>query len=340
MKRSLGLRAVLALLGTLGASLTVPAPALTQTLPRTLRIALIAKSEANFVFLAARRGAEDEAAALSRRHGVTIQVSWLTPPKEDVARQAEGIRQAVRDRADAILLAASDGPRLVEAVNAAVEQGVPVMTFDSDVPGSKRFAFYGADDTDLGEKVARDLLTLLAGKGEVAILAGNPAANNLRARADAARRTLARSPEVTVLGVVNHTETPQDAATEMLRFDAAHPRLAGWALVGGWPLFRSSQSPAVMNEIQSRGLKMVAVDALPEQFVYVERGLVPILWAQPVYDWGTVGVSTIVDKVLLNKAVPSSIRMELFRVTKDTLRPYAQRLHGWGFTVPQEYLAP
>lgn len=337
MMSSPATRTFLALLGTVAASVTAGAPALAQ--PRTVRIALIAKSEANFVFLAARRGAQDKAAALSRQHGATIQVSWLTPPKEDVAQQAERIRQAVRERADAILLAASDGPGLVEAVNAAVEQGVEVMTFDSDVANSKRFAFFGADDADLGEKVARDLVTLLAGKGEVAILAGSAAANNLKARSDAVRRTLARTPAIEVLGVVNHPETPQEAALEMIKFDAAHPRLAGWALVGGWPLFRSSQSPALMKEIQDRGLKIVAVDALPEEFVYVERGLVPILWAQPLYDWGAVGVSTIVDKVLLKKTVPSAIPMELFRVTKDTLRPYAQRLHSWGFSVPQEYLA-
>jgi ABC-type sugar transport system substrate-binding protein len=39
-------------------------------------------------------------------------------------------------------------------VNEAVDAGVEVMTFDSDVAGSKRFAFYGPDDGDLGEKVA------------------------------------------------------------------------------------------------------------------------------------------------------------------------------------------
>jgi ribose transport system substrate-binding protein len=336
MRRSLAFAAVLGVVVAVATGVVGVRPALAQ--PRTLRIALIAKSEANFVFLAARRGAEDRAAALSRQHGARIQVSWLTPGKEDVAEQAERIRQAVREHADAILLAASDGPKLVDAVNAAVEQGVQVMTFDSDVADSKRFAFYGADDADLGEKVARDLLSLLGGKGEVAILAGNAGANNLRARAEAARRILARSPEVTVLGVVNHPETPQEAAAEMLKFDAEHPRIAGWALVGGWPLFRSSQSLALMNEIQARGLKIVAVDALPEEFVYVERGLVPVLWAQPVYEWGAVGVSTIVDKVLLKKAVPRSIPMELIRVTKDTLRPYARRLHDWGFSVSPEYL--
>jgi ribose transport system substrate-binding protein len=332
------MRRFLALVAAGGTALAAAAPAAAQ--PRAIKIALIAKSEANFVFLSARRGAEEKARALSQQHGVRIEVAWLTPAKEDVSAQAERIRQAVRERAQAILLSASDGPALTSDVNAAVEQGVEVMTFDSDVPGSKRFAFYGADDTDLGEKVAGDLATLLGGKGQVAILAGNPNAGNLKARSDAVRRALARYPGVEVVATVNHAETPLEAVTEMLKFDAAHPRLAGWAMVGGWPLFRSSQSPALMTEIQKRGFKVVAVDALPEQLIYVERGLVPVLWAQPVYDWGAIGVSTIVDKLLFEKTVPKSIRMELIRVTRDDLRGYARRLSSWGFSLPQEYLAP
>lgn len=322
------------------AALSMAAAAGVVAQPRTLTIALIAKSEANFVFLAARRGAEDKAAVLSRQHGVKIEISWLTPAKEDTAQQAERIRQAVREHAQAILLSATDGPALVSAVNAAVEQGVEVMTFDSDVPGSKRFAFYGADDADLGEKVAADLATLLGGKGAAAILAGNPSSNNLKARSEGVKKALARHPGIQVAGIVTHAETPQEAAAELLKFDAVHPELAGWAMVGGWALFRSSQSPALMAEIQKRSLKIVAVDALPEQLIYVERGLVPVLWAQPVYDWGAIGVSTIADKLLLKKTVPRTIRMELIRVTRDDLRAYARRLSSWGFSLPPEYLAP
>jgi hypothetical protein len=146
---------------------------------------------------------------------------------------------------------------------------------------------------------------------------------------------VAKSPGHRLRGRRDPRRDAGDAVSEILKFDAAHPQLTGWAMVGGWPLFRSSQSPAMMNEIQKRNLKIVAVDALPEQLVYLERGLVPVLWAQPVYDWGTVGVSTIVDKVLLKKSPPRTIRMEPIRVTRDDLKRYAQKLHGWGFTVPR-----
>jgi ribose transport system substrate-binding protein len=304
---------------------------------RTLKIAMIGKSLANFVFLSAQRGAEDAARALSQKHGVAIEVAWLTPTREDAAVQAERVSQAVRDGAKAVLISCSDAAVLTGPIDAAVDAGVAVMTFDSDAPGSKRFAFYGADDADLGDKVMADLAELMGGQGQVAILAGSPNAPNLRARAEGVRKAASRYKKIEVVDTVNHIETPQDAALAVLRVDAARPKLAGWAMVGGWPLFRSSQSAKLVAELQERKLKVVAVDALPDQLNYVERGFVSVLWAQPTYDWGRVGVETIVDKVLFGKSVPSRLPMELVRVSRQNLGAWTHMLKRWGFTgLPDE----
>jgi len=63
-----------------------------------------------------------------------------------------------------------------------------------------------------------------------------------------------------------------------------------------------------------------------------------VLMAQPVYDWGAVGVTTIVDKLHRNKAVPRRIEMQLVRVGRDNLAEWARRLRDWGFQVdPSAY---
>jgi len=325
-----------ALMTFVGASLCVP---IAGAAPRDLKIAVIAKSSSNFIFLPARRGAEEAAQALSRKLGARIEVAWLTPDHEDAALQAEAVRQAASHGMGAILIACSDAGPLTPAINEAVDKGLAVMTFDSDAPASRRFAFYGADDADVGEKVMAELAGLLSARGKVAVLAGSAAAPNLKARAEAVRRTAARFPGIEVVEVVHHTETPQDAVTAVLKTDAAHADLAGWAMVGGWPLFRSSQSLALVEELKQRGLKVVAVDALPEQLTYVDRGLVPVLWAQPIYLWGKVGVESIVDKVLLGRTVPERISMELVRVSRQNLGSWSRQLRTWGFTgIPDEYL--
>jgi ribose transport system substrate-binding protein len=303
--------------------------------PKAIKIAMIAKSSTNPVFLSARTGAEAAAKDLSAKHKVPIEIAWLTPPQEDGQVQAQRIAQAVNEGASAVLLSSSDAGKVTGAINDAVDRGVPVMTFDSDAPESKRFAFYGVDDFKTGQSLMAELATQMGGKGKVAILAGNQNAPNLKKRVDGVKDEAARHPGIQVVGVFYHVETPQDSAAEVIRVQNAHPDIQGWAMVGGWPLF----TPALMTDLDPKRVKIVAVDALPVELAYVENGLAPVLLAQPTYLWGSVSVQTIVDKVLSKKEVPQKIPMELVRVSKDNLGQWARQLRDWGFTdVPQKYL--
>jgi ribose transport system substrate-binding protein len=303
---------------------------------RTINIAVIAKSSNNPVFLAARTGAEAAAKEISAQPGgPQVRVTWLTPPQEDGQVQAQRIQQAVNDGADAILIAASDAGKVAGAINDAVGRGVQVMTFDSDVPQSQRFAYYGVDDLEVGKQVMRELSQQMNGQGAIAILAGNQNAPNLQRRVQGVRDEAKNHPGMRVVNVFNHIETPQDAAAEVIRVNNAYPEINGWAMIGGWPLFTQT----LLTDLDPARYKVVAVDALPAELPYVERGIAPVLLAQPVYQWGYVGVKTIVDKIHHKKDVPQIIPMETVRVTKDNLNQWARQLRDWGFTdVDPKYL--
>ena len=293
-----------------------------------ITIAMIAKSSTNPVFLAARTGAEAAAKELSAANNITVEVLWLTPPQEDGQVQAQRIQQAVNDGADAILLSCSDAGKVTGAINDAADRGVPVMTFDSDAPQSRRFAYYGIDDAKTGAQAMADLVKLLGGKGKVAILAGNQNAPNLQKRVQGARDEAARSPGIGIVGVFNHIETPQDAAAEVVRVNNAYPDITGWVMIGGWALFTRT----LLTDLDPKVMKIVSVDALPAQLAYIEKGITPVLIAQPMYDWGYVGVKTIVDKVHFKKEIPAIIPQATVRVTMETLGAWARQLRDWGFT--------
>ena len=300
-----------------------------------ITIAMIAKSSSNPVFLAARTGAEAAAKEMSDSAKVRVEVVWLTPPQEDGQVQAQRIAQAVNDGADAILISCSDASKVTGAINDAVARGVAVMTFDSDAPQSQRFAYYGVDDMQTGRSTMAELATLMGGKGKVAILAGNQNAPNLQKRVQGAREEAAKYPGIQVVGTFNHIETPQDAAAEVIRVNNAYPDIGGWAMIGGWPLFTQT----LLTDLDPKRIKVVAVDALPAELAYVDKGIAPVLLAQPVYEWGYVGVKTIVDKLHFKKEVPTIIPMELLRVTRESLGTWARKLRDWGFTdVPEAYL--
>jgi ribose transport system substrate-binding protein len=302
---------------------------------RGLTIAMIAKSTTNPIFVSARKGAETAAKELAEKHGVHIEIVWMTPDHEDAQVQAVAIAQAVKDRASAILISCSDADKVTAAINDAVDRGVPVMTFDSDAAESKRFAFYGVDDEKLGRAVMRELAALLHKKGSVAILAGNAAAPNLRKRLDGVKKEAALNPGIKIVGTFNHPETARDAAAEVIAVNTANPQIQGWAMIGGWALF----TPRLMKELDPQKVKIVAVNALPAQLAFVENGLAPVLLALPTYNWGYVSVQRIVDKVHLKKDVPTIIPpMEAVRVTKDNLGTWARQLKAWGGSVPDRYV--
>jgi ribose transport system substrate-binding protein len=300
-----------------------------------LKIAMIAKSSTNPVFISARRGAEAAAKELGEKHGIQIQIVWMAPDHEDGQLQATAVAQALSDRANAILISCSDTKKCTTAINEAVDRGVPVMTFDSDAAGSKRFAFYGLDDENLGKTVMRELASQLQKKGPVAILAGNQDAPNLRKRVDGVRREAALTPGITIVGTFNHPETPTDAAEAVASAQKANPKIQGWAMVGGWAL----STPRLTKELDPKKVKIVAVGGLPAQLPFVENGLAPVLLALPTYNWGYVSVQRIVDKVHLKQDVPAILPpMDVIRVTKDDLGTFARQLKTWGFTVPESYL--
>jgi ribose transport system substrate-binding protein len=299
-----------------------------------LKIAMIAKSSTNPVFLSARTGAEAAAKALSQ-NGQTVEIAWMTPPEEDGQVQAQRIAQAVNEGANAILISCSDAGKVTGAINDAVARGVPVMTFDSDAPASNRFAFYGADDVKAGKGVMDELAKQMGEKGSIAILAGNQNAPNLRKRVEGVKQAAARYPQMKIVDTFYHRETAQDAAAEVIRVQNAYPQIQGWAMIGGWPLFTQT----LLTDLDPKKVKIVAVDALPVELAYVEKGLAPVLLAQPTYKWGEVSVRMIYDKVVLKKDVPVVNEMELVRVTKDNLNAWAKQLKDWGFTdVPDRYL--
>ena len=300
-----------------------------------LKIAMITKSSTNPVFLSARTGAEAAAQDLTAKTGVPVEIMWLTPPNEDGQVQAQRIAQAVNEGANAILISCSDAGKVTGAINDAVDRGVPVMTFDSDAPDSRRFAIYGVDDVKTGEMVMDELALQMGSKGSIAILAGNQNAPNLRRRVEGVKKAAAKYPNMKIVDTFYHIETPQDAASEVLRVQGAYPQIQGWAMIGGWPLFTQT----LLTDLDPKKVKIVAVDALPAELAYVEKGLAPVLLAQPTYLWGNISVQKIFDKVQLKQDVPTVIPMDLVRVSKDNLGTWARQLKAWGFTdVPEAYL--
>jgi ribose transport system substrate-binding protein len=292
---------------------------------KTYTFGVVAKSNNNPVFQAAKTGAEDEAKKLSEENGVTVKIDWRTPNEEDPQKQADAIEQLVNAGASGISVSCSDANKLTDAINKAVDSGVPVACFDSDAPKSKRFVIFGTDDIDCGKKTMEELAKEMGGKGVVAILAGNQNAPNLQKRVQGVREEAKKYPDIKILDAFYHKETPQDAAAKVEQVMQAHPEITGWAMIGGWPLFTDNALKFAPGTV-----KVVAVDALPAQLGYVKSGHVQTLLAQQVYEWGSETVKMLYDLVANNQKPPQEfVKGQLIPVTKDNVDEFAKNWERW-----------
>lgn len=296
---------------------------------KKITIGMVAKSQSNTVFQAAYAGAKDAAKELGPKYGVEVTIDWQTPPDEDAQKQAEAVEALSSRGAQGIAVSCSEAHTLTPAINDAVARGSVVVCFDSDAPRSKRFAYYGTDDTACGKAVLDELAKVMGEKGTVAILAGNQSAPNLQHRAQAVKDELAKYPNMNLLeasgGVFYHQETPQKAVEAMTSAQNANPQIQGWALIGGWPLFTANALPWPPGQI-----KVVSVDALPAQLAYLRDGHVQVLLAQDCYGWGHKSVELLLDKIVKNQN-PASVKVidPLERITKDNVEEFAKNWDKW-----------
>jgi ribose transport system substrate-binding protein len=288
--------------------------------------AMIAKNQGNPVFQAARVGAEDAARDIGAKLGVDIRVQWQTPNEEDAQKQVEFLEQMVLMGVDGMAVSCSIADTLTPAIDKAVDQGVPVMCFDSDAPRSKRFCFYGTDDVEAGRTIMRQMaLELGPGSHIVAIPGGNQNAANIQNRIRGALEEAKKHPNITIKGVFYHKETPQDAAAKVEEVQTANPDIDGWAMIGAWSMFTDA-----LLTWEPGKVKIAAMDALLPQLPYLRKGIVTRLFAQQTYRWGYRSIELLADKVILKKDPKTAIEYSpLLVVDKTNVDAFEQNWKRW-----------
>ena len=294
---------------------------------RRVVIGFIGKALTNDVFQAAQAGAQDAARELGPRYNVDVQLEVRTPNEEDATKQAEAVEALTRQGAEGIALSCSEANTVTPSIDQAVGKGVAVMCFDSDAPGSQRFAYYGTDGKTCGERVMDELAGTMGEKGTVAILGGNQSAPNLQARIAGVRAAIGKYPNMKLNDPATfyHVETPEKAAEAVATAQNANPGIGGWAMIGGWPLFTADALKWPPGAV-----KVVSVDALPAELNYLRDGHVQVLLAQDCYGWGSRSVETLLEKIVRQQSPAQATRIDpLTRVTRDNVDAYAKNWDRW-----------
>lgn len=241
-----------------------------------LRFAVIPKALDIPVFNYAKIGAERAAAALGN-----VEILWNAPATADQLKQKEILESLITQRVDGIAISALNGEFLASTINRAIDAGIPVVTWDSDAPTSRRIAFYGVDDFKSGQIMGEEAIKLLNGKGTVAIIT-SVGATNLQRRLDGVRDALTKAPGITIVDTFDIKEDAVRASELIATGTRRFPDLGAWISVGGWPVFTRN----ALDAVDPAKTKVISFDTVQPALDLMRAGKVHVLLGQKYFGWG------------------------------------------------------
>ncbi len=252
------------------------------------------------------------------------------PDGHDPQGEHDAFRRAVAEKPSGILVSVSDTNVLGPDINAAVDQGIPVLTIDSDAPDSKRLFFVGTDNFNAGSIGGKLTAKLLNGKGNVVIYT-IPSQVNLKDRLAGYQAAFADHTDVKVMQVVDMNGNSDVA------FDSTKKLLDSKAKVDAFICLEALACPAVADVVNRANMngkvKIVAMDTDPGTIDWIKKGVISATIAQKPYTMAYYGTKLLGD-IHLHPAKPLSGNW-----AQNVFSPYPMFVDTGAFIVNNDNLA-
>ncbi|MGA8029750.1 MAG: substrate-binding domain-containing protein [Bryobacteraceae bacterium] len=229
-----------------------------------------------------------------------VHGEMIGPDTYDPKAEHDDFQRAVAQKPAGILISAADASVMTPDIDAAMSQGIPVVTMDSDAPDSKRLFFVGTDNYNAGTLGGHLTSKLIGGKGNVVIFT-MPNQANLQDRLHGYQAAFAEHSDIKVMQVVDIHGDPTAA------FDAARKLIDSKAKVDAFVCLEAIACPEV-GEVISRAnmsgkITVVAMDTDQRTMDWIQKGVISATIAQKPFTMAYYGAKMLGD-IHLNPPKP------------------------------------
>ena len=253
------------------------------------KIVLVSHVYGNPYWTQVRLGAEK--AAMER--GVIID--FQGPDNPSVEESVKLIKMAYAAKVSGIITYVQHEAYYMDIINKVIEDGIPLITIDSDAENSKRLAYVGTDNVEAGRVGGMEMVRQIGTEGKVAIIMGGKNVKNQIERVEGFKSYIDSNSNIAIVAVESSDSYLLEAELAAKKILNQHPDIKG--------LFCTSALDGVgaSKAVKSLGLagkvKIVCFDDLPETLDNIEEGLITSTVVQKPFDMGYKAVNIIVDNI-------------------------------------------
>jgi len=195
-----------------------------------------------------------------------VKAELTGPEKFDPQEQLTSFQKVVESKPAGILISVTRPELLQDAINGAVAQGIPVITVDSDAPGSRRVMFVGTDNFRAGAESGKRMGEILKGQGQVVIVT-IPGQFNLDERARGVNEAMKKYSGIKLVQTIDDKGDPRVAN------DSISALLKGKAKIDGIICLEASGGSGAAEALHRLDAKIpiVGFDKDPETLDWIDR---------------------------------------------------------------------
>ena len=196
------------------------------------RIAVVSKSKKGEFWDKVKEGMEAAVKDVNTAYGFKkedqITMTFEGPDnEEDVESQINTLDAVIAENPSVVCLSAGDMESCQAQLEAAKENGIPVVAFDSGVSDSKMIrAFRGTDNTRVGEIAAYRLAVSIGKMGKVAVFSAQEKTQSIQERVSGFTDYIANYPDIEVVDVI-YQDQVDDMTAAMQEVLDKNPQLDG-----------------------------------------------------------------------------------------------------------------
>ncbi|TFV44708.1 sugar-binding protein [Bradyrhizobium niftali] len=225
------------------------------------------------------------------------------PEQAAAAVQQRMMDDLVAAGAAGIMVSAVDPKNQVEHLNKIASQAL-LFTTDSDAPNSKRIAYIGSSNVDLGKDAGKLMLKALPNGGKCVGFVGLPGADNARERIEGVKETIKGS-KVELVDVRGDEIDQTRAKRNVEDILAAMPDIS--CMVG----FYSYNTPRIYEVLKEAGklnkIQIIGFDEDPITLGGVKEGAISGTVVQQPFEWGYQGMKLMAKYIEGDKSgVPAN----------------------------------
>ena len=272
---------------------------------------LIAEEYGNPYWEMVHQGALQEAA----RRGITLE--YTGPERAGIQEHLRVLDEAIASRVDGILTQGLSEAEFKPIIDKAVSRGIPVITVDTDAPGSRRLAYVGTDNYASGLLAGHEVISATHGRARVGIITGSFQSANEVQRVQGFEDAIRTAPGVQVVAVESSDISRLVAAEKAGHILSEHPDVT--VLFGTSSLDAMAAAQVVVERGLQGKVLIVGYDDLPQTLSYIRQGVIYGSVVQNPQAMGRLGVAMLAGYRAGNP-VPPVVDTGVRFVTAVTLR--------------------